>query len=58
MTIKDLEAFFENGWNHHDVDTLMTEKQTQGGLRSWTRRPSITGQGYTVVTRWETFNDR
>jgi steroid delta-isomerase-like uncharacterized protein len=24
MTIKDLEAFFESGWNHHDVDTLMT----------------------------------
>jgi steroid delta-isomerase-like uncharacterized protein len=24
VTIKDLEAFFENGWNRHDVDALMT----------------------------------
>jgi len=24
MTIKDLEAFFDNGWNRHDVDALMT----------------------------------
>jgi taurine dehydrogenase small subunit len=24
VTIKDLEAFFENGWNRHDVDLLMT----------------------------------
>jgi len=24
MTIKDLEAFFDHGWNRHDVDTLMT----------------------------------
>jgi taurine dehydrogenase small subunit len=23
MTIKDLEAFFGNGWNRHDVDALM-----------------------------------
>lgn len=23
VTIKDLEAFFENGWNLHDVDALM-----------------------------------
>ncbi len=24
LTIKDLEAFFDNGWNRHDVDFLMT----------------------------------
>ena len=24
VTIKDLDAFFENGWNRHDVDVLMT----------------------------------
>jgi steroid delta-isomerase-like uncharacterized protein len=24
VTIKDLEAFFGNGWNRHDVDFLMT----------------------------------
>ena len=24
MTIKDLEAFFDRGWNQHDVDALMT----------------------------------
>ena len=24
VTIKDLEAFFGNGWNGHDVDSLMT----------------------------------
>jgi steroid delta-isomerase-like uncharacterized protein len=24
MTIKDLDAFFGNGWNCHDVDFLMT----------------------------------
>src|SRR5262245_415973 len=24
MTTKDLDAFFENGWNRHDVDALMT----------------------------------
>jgi len=24
VTIKDLEAFFGNGWNHHDVNFLMT----------------------------------
>jgi len=24
MTIEDLEAFFENGWNRHDVDALMS----------------------------------
>ena len=24
MTIEDLEGFFANGWNRHDVDTLMT----------------------------------
>ena len=23
MTVKDLEAFFDKGWNAHDVDTLM-----------------------------------
>ena len=23
MTIKDLEAFFRDGWNRHDVDALM-----------------------------------
>ena len=23
MTIKDLEAFFDNGWNRHDVGALM-----------------------------------
>ena len=23
MTIKDLEAFFDNGWNRHDIDVLM-----------------------------------
>ena len=24
MTIKDLESFFGNGWNGHDIDFLMT----------------------------------
>jgi ketosteroid isomerase-like protein len=24
MTTKDLEAFFDHGWNRHDVDFLMT----------------------------------
>jgi len=24
MTIKDLEAFFGNGWNQHDLDALMS----------------------------------
>ena len=24
MTVKDLEAFFTEGWNRHDVDRLMT----------------------------------
>lgn len=24
MTIQDLEAFFDDGWNRHDVDALMT----------------------------------
>jgi len=24
MTIKDLDAFFADGWNRHDVDALMT----------------------------------
>jgi len=24
VTIKDLDAFFQNGWNRHDVDVLMT----------------------------------
>ena len=24
MTTKDLDAFFEAGWNGHDVDLLMT----------------------------------
>jgi taurine dehydrogenase small subunit len=24
MTVKDLDAFFEAGWNGHDVDLLMT----------------------------------
>src|SRR6266566_3034146 len=24
MTIKDLDAFFDAGWNRHDVDFLMT----------------------------------
>lgn len=24
MTLEELEAFFENGWNRHDVDALMT----------------------------------
>jgi steroid delta-isomerase-like uncharacterized protein len=24
MTIADLEAFFDHGWNRHDVDALMT----------------------------------
>lgn len=24
MTIKDLKAFFDSGWNRHDVDALMT----------------------------------
>jgi hypothetical protein len=30
VTIRDLEAFFANGWNRHDVDFLMTFMSDDG----------------------------
>ena len=43
-TIKDLEAFFDSGWNAHDVDVLMTFMaddcvfETAGGPDVWGTR--------------------
>ncbi|HEV8141571.1 MAG TPA: nuclear transport factor 2 family protein [Methylomirabilota bacterium] len=43
-TIKDLEAFFDKGWNGHDVDVLMTFMsddcvfETAGGPDVWGTR--------------------
>ena len=47
MTTSDLQAFFGNGWNRHDVDVLMTfmaedcifeSTAGSGGLRRAPRR--------------------
>src|SRR2546422_9698976 len=46
VTIKDLEAFFGDGWNRHDVDVLMTFMSDDCVFES-TAGPEVCGTGYT-----------
>src|SRR2546428_10528737 len=46
VTIKDLEAFFGDGWNRHDVDVLMTFMSDDCVFES-TAGPEVCGTRYT-----------
>jgi len=46
VTIKDLEAFFRDGWNRHDVDCLMTFMAEQCVFES-TAGPDACGTRHT-----------
>ena len=46
VTIKDLEAFFSDGWNRHDVDCLMTFMAEQCVFES-TAGPDACGTRHT-----------
>jgi ketosteroid isomerase-like protein len=63
-TIKDLEAFFDIGWNAHDVDVLMTFMaddcvfETAGGPDAWgTRHAGREGVREVFARVFETFPD-
>ena len=45
VTIKDLEAFFGNGWDRHDVDVLMTFMSDDCVFES-TAGPEVCGTRY------------